>query len=67
MPEATPAPASTQPLLHRVAPGENLTLIARRYGVALEAILAANPLPNPNLIHPQQEILVPAGAPGESE
>jgi len=58
-PAATSTPPLPQPQVHRVAPGENLTHIARLYGVSLEAILAANPLPNPNLIYAQQEILIP--------
>jgi len=62
-PSPTPAPAPTprppQIQVHQVMSGENLTRIARLYGVPLEAVLAANPLPNPNLIYAQQEILIP--------
>ncbi len=73
-PQPSPTPTqqpelpSPQPLVHEVAPGENLTLIARRYGVPLEAVIAINPLPNPNLIFAQQELLIPAGGtPGQGE
>ena len=70
-PASTPAVTSTppsQPLVHRVARGENLTYIARLYGLSLEAVIAANPLENPNLIYAQQEIVIPAaGSRGEGE
>ncbi len=63
-PTPTPAAPPPQPVIHQVARGEYLALIAARYGVSLEAILAANPLPNPNLIYAQQEILIPTPAGG---
>lgn len=74
--EQAPTPAEESPVateppqyrVHIVAPGENLTGIARLYGVPLNEVLAANELENPNLIYPKQEILMPPGnAPGESE
>jgi uncharacterized membrane protein len=64
-PAPTPAPAPPQPLVHRVARGESLSLIAAHYGVPLEAVLAANPLPNPSLIYAQQEILIPTPGGGQ--
>ena len=58
MPE--PAPA-TPPARHRVAAGENLTLIARRYHVSVEELLAANPRLRPNRILAGQWITLPVG------
>ncbi len=53
---------------HIVSSGENLTVISRRYGVPLEAVIQvnANEIPNPDLIHPGQRILIPVAA-GEAE
>ncbi len=74
--EQAPTPAEESPVaaeppqyrVHIVAPGENLTGIAKRYGVPLNEVIAANELENPNLIYPKQEILMPtSNAPGESE
>ncbi|HET7686026.1 MAG TPA: LysM peptidoglycan-binding domain-containing protein [Candidatus Limnocylindria bacterium] len=56
--EPAPAPAAAAPpaapaavaLTHRVAPGENLTTIARRYGTTIAAIVAANAISNPSFI-----------------
>jgi cell wall-associated NlpC family hydrolase len=45
---------------HKVAAGESLWQIARRYGVSVAALVAANDIPNPNLIHPGIELIVPA-------
>lgn len=44
---------------HTVQFGENLTDIAYRYGVSIEAILQANGLQNPNLLKPGQELVIP--------
>ncbi len=56
---AEPPPA---PRVHVVTGGENLTFIARDYGVPLSAVVAANEFENPNLIYPQQQIVIPGGA-----
>lgn len=46
-----------------VGQGENLSVIARREGVDLAALIAANPqLANPNLIHAGQSIRLPSAA-----
>ncbi len=61
-----PAPAATGPApprLHVVTAGENLTFISRRYQVPLADVIAANPLDDPDLIYPRQQILIP-GPPG---
>jgi LysM repeat protein len=47
--------------VHRVRPGENLTTIARRYGVTVEALRRANGLSNPNHVVSGRRLQVPAG------
>jgi LysM repeat protein len=47
------------PVYHVVKPGQNLTQIARYYGVTVQAIVKANNLWNPNLIYPGQCLLIP--------
>lgn len=46
-PAAEPAPVAR---MHRVAPGENLTTIARRYGTTVAALVTANAIGNPSFI-----------------
>ena len=48
-------------IVHRVAPGETLSLIAERYGANVGSIVnfASNGLSNPNLLHVGTAILVP--------
>jgi len=49
--------------VYTVQPGDTMFLIARRFGVSLDALIAANPqIPNPNQIRPGQRICVPRGA-----
>ncbi|PJF35948.1 MAG: hypothetical protein CUN49_07930 [Candidatus Thermofonsia Clade 1 bacterium] len=48
--------------VHVVAQGETLNLIARRYGVSLSALLAANNIPNPNRLFVGQRLVIPSGA-----
>jgi N-acetylmuramoyl-L-alanine amidase len=45
-------------IVHKVRPGENLSLIAKRYGVSLKTIMQANDLDSPNRIVVGQELLV---------
>ncbi len=47
------------PVYHVVKAGQNLTQIARYYGVTVQAIAAANNLWNPNLIYVGQHLLIP--------
>jgi uncharacterized membrane protein/LysM repeat protein len=54
-PTATPASL----VIHVVQPGENLSSIARLYGVAYQAIMEANGLEDPNLIAVGQELAIP--------
>lgn len=53
-------PFCPQGQLYTVVTGDSLFLIAQRFGVSLEALIAANPqIPNPDLIFPGQVICVP--------
>ncbi|MGH2707032.1 MAG: LysM peptidoglycan-binding domain-containing protein [Actinomycetota bacterium] len=52
---------------HRVRPGENLSMIAARYGTTLGAIAMVNAISNPSLIRAGQVLRVPASAPGGVE
>ncbi|MEW6080479.1 MAG: SafA/ExsA family spore coat assembly protein [Bacillota bacterium] len=55
-----PPPPCPEGFLVTVRPGDTLFLIARRFGVSLNALIAANPqIANPNLIFPGQQICVP--------
>lgn len=44
---------------HTVASGENLSVIAERYGTTIAAIAAANAISKPSLIHPGQRLTIP--------
>ncbi len=46
---------------HVVGSGEELGLIARRYGVTVEDIMALNSISDPNIIWVGQELTIPAG------
>ena len=69
--EAAPAPEATAPapaaapggVVHTVGPGETLGRIARRYGTTVDAILAVNPVANRNVIHVNDELVIPVPAP----
>ena len=52
---ATGAPVST----HRVVAGDTLTRIANKYAVSVASLLAANDLPNPDLLEVGQVITLP--------
>lgn len=56
---AKPAP---KPVVHRVGPGENLTVIARRYGVTISAIVKANAMTNPSYLRVGQKLIIPVSA-----
>ena len=56
---AVMAPKPPAPVVHRVAPGENLTLIAHRYGTTIAAIAAANSIGNPSLLRVGQKLTIP--------
>lgn len=63
--EAAPGPEGT--VIHVVEQGENLTLIASRYGTTVEAIVQANAIANPNLIYVGQRLVIPSGNEPPSE
>jgi len=44
---------------HTVVAGESLWLIAQKYNVSLQDLLAVNQLDNPELIYPGQTIIIP--------
>jgi len=63
----TPAPTTSasqrsvsRPTVHVVQRGEYLASIARKYGVSVQALLAANRLRNPNLLYVGQRLKIPA-------
>jgi LysM repeat protein len=45
-----------------VQPGESLTVIARRYGLAYGDLVRANDLANPNFVRSGQVLCIPTGA-----
>src|SRR5690606_28989182 len=47
--------------IYVVQPGDNLYRISLRYNVTIAAIVAANGIPNPNLIYVGQRLVIPAG------
>jgi LysM repeat protein len=51
--------ADCSPVYHTVRVGQNLTQIARYYGVTVQAIAKANNLWNPNVIYVGQRLLIP--------
>jgi len=59
-PAAKPAPPN--PVTHRVSSGENLTVIAKRYGVTIAAIVEANGLSNPRYLRVGQQLIIPVAA-----
>ena len=56
---ATPVDGGQGAVWHTVVRGDTLWALARRYGVALERIIALNPdIRNPNLIYPGQRVRI---------
>ena len=56
-------PSHASPIVHIVQWGENLTGIARRYGVSIQAIVNYNGLANANRIYVGQRLLIPVAGP----
>lgn len=61
-----PAAESGGPVRHRVERGENLTTIARQYGVTLEAVRDANPGVDPSRLQAGDLVLIPPAPPTAS-
>jgi membrane protease YdiL (CAAX protease family) len=55
-------PPPRGPLVHVVAAGENLTLIALRYGTTVDELVRLNGIQDPNLIWPGQRLLLPSSS-----
>lgn len=53
--------------VHTVQPGESLNAIARRYGVGLDQLIAANGLADPNNIRAGQQIVIPGAQSAPSQ
>jgi len=70
-PILTPTPDSphnlpsirTEPEQYAVQPGDTLGVIAQNYGVSLEEMIAANDLPNPNILEVGQILTIPVPTP----
>ncbi len=59
-----PGPCPPNTFAYTVQPGDSMFLIAQRFGVSLDALIAANPqISNPSLILPGQIVCVPTSAP----
>lgn len=62
--DVEPLPSCPNGFVHTVQPGATLDRIAQRFGITLEALLAANSqIADPNLIFPGQHICVPFPSP----
>jgi len=63
---AAVAPETTaseiEPLIHTVQQGEYISAIARRYGVDVNLVLAANQLANPDRLLVGEQLIIPNGA-----
>ncbi len=56
---SAPAPGAS-PIVHVIAAGETLTSIAAKYGVSVQALVAANHIANPDSIEAGQRLVIPA-------
>jgi LysM repeat protein len=57
-PTATVLPTAT-PQRYQVEAGDNLTTIARRFGVSVEALIEVNDLANPDQLVPGEQLIIP--------
>lgn len=62
--ETTPRPTAT-PFTHTIQKDETLLVIAARYGISLEMLLAANPGINPRLLSIGQQLTIPGPEGGQ--
>jgi len=61
------APYPETEITYTVQPGDTLSALAARYGTSVEAIVAANELPNPDLILVGQRLRIPISTSAEEE
>ena len=62
-PTNVPAPTPTAtPVVYVVKPGDSASLIAKRFGLTLQVLLAANNILNPNVVELGQKLVIPVGA-----
>jgi LysM repeat protein len=59
---SAPAPEVDGPIRHHVSHGESMDGIARRYGIALEDLLRANPSVEPRRLKAGAWLEIPAAA-----
>lgn len=57
--DATPEPTEMRAVTHTVAAGETITRIALRYNISVSELLAANDLPNPDLLNVGEVLVLP--------
>ena len=57
--EAIEGPPGSGAGRHQVTSGENLTVIARRYGISLDELMGANPRVDANSVFAGQWIVIP--------
>ena len=55
-------PPATNPSTYTVQRGDWIYALARRFGVSVAALLAANPGINPNVLYPGQVLNIPSGS-----
>lgn len=60
--ETQTAQAKPKTTTHTVASGENMTVIARKYGVTVQEIIKANPKVNADKLHPGDKLTIPSKA-----
>ncbi|MEX0326914.1 MAG: LysM peptidoglycan-binding domain-containing protein [Puniceicoccaceae bacterium] len=58
--ESTPAEAAPEEGVYLIQSGDTLSAIAKRFGVSLNALLAANPTVNPRALQIGQRIVIPS-------
>ena len=58
----TPTPTPEGPMAYVIGPGDSLASVARRYGVGVDEIMAANPDIDPRRMAIGQEILIPTSS-----
>jgi membrane-bound lytic murein transglycosylase D len=58
---AIPEKERIKRLFHRVQAGETLARIARRYGVSVDTLMAANAITNPRALRVGRELVIPKG------